>query len=136
MANLLFFFKGVYRAYLENLASDSENMSFLFTNHVLAAALEAHPPIGESISFLLQGFGVVMATLLALAIVCALVGLLFRRFPALSGTPAPLGSHRLKKAAAAAGAIDPAILSVISAAVDQSYGGRYRIKSVKTVDGK
>jgi len=106
-------------------------------NSLVLAVLDARPSTGEATSYLLVGFGVVMLTLLALAIVCSLVGSLFRRFPALAGK-APESSVKVRRPSRAAQSIqaatvDTALLAAIGAAVDQTLGGRYRIKSVTPV---
>ena len=88
-----------------------------------------HPELGDAVTFLLQGFGVVLATLLSLAIICGMAGFLFRSYPIL----ALAGAESLakpKRKTVPASAVDPQLLSVIGTAVDQTLGGRYRIKSV------
>lgn len=97
------------------------------------STLSTNPSFGESLSFLLAGFSIVMLTLLALAIVCGGVGALFRTFPVLAGK---VVQEEEKPKRRPANAVDDALLAVISAAVDQSLGGRYRIKSVKPLGKK
>ena len=104
---------------------------FLDCVSLLAAALPEMPRLGESAVYLLVGFGVVMATLLALAFVCRVVGWFFGRFPVLAsvGTEAdskPSGGGEAPE-------VDGRIVAVIGAAVDQALGGRYRIKSISPV---
>jgi|GEM_PF-2910724 len=87
----------------------------------------------DNFTYLISGFGIVMLTLLSLAVVCWLVGILFRRFPQLAQAgrqASPVG----KKEPSALSASDPQLIAVIGAAVDQALGGRYRIKSIRRLD--
>ncbi len=96
---------------------------------VVLSTLSSEPDIGEAVKFLLAGFTVVVATLLALAVITAIVGWVFRKFPALAGaakSPAAKSPSR-----APADEIDGPLMAAIGTAVDQALGGRYRICSVK-----
>ena len=99
------------------------------------AALPAAPQLGDAISFLLAGFSVVMLTLLALAVICSLVGALFRAFPALASAGVDKTPAKQPVAPRAHG-VDEKVIAVIGAAVDQAMGGRYRINSVTPVEKK
>ena len=90
----------------------------------------------DSVTYLISGFGIVMLTLLSLAIVCWLVGILFRRYPRLSEAG---GNAEPKRSAAppvkaGSGPTNSQIVAAIGAAVDQALGGRYRIKNVRKLD--
>lgn len=98
--------------------------------------MDPYPDISESVGYLVTGFTVVMGTLLSLAFVCSLVGFLFKKFPALAGKPEAVEENMPKRKTLSASAVDSALLSVIGAAVDQSLGGRYRIKTVTPLGKK
>ena len=102
----------------------------------LAAMPGSEMSLGDSVTYLISGFGIVMLTLLSLAIVCWLVGILFRRFPRLAEAGGSAEPKRAapSSAAAEAGSTDSQVVVAIGAAVDQALGGRYRIKSVRKSD--
>ncbi len=101
----------------------------------LFAVLSAKPDFGDSVGYLLAGFGIVMLTLFSLAVVCALIGSLFRAFPGLATAGVEETPAKRTPAPSNEG-VDQKVIAVIGAAVDQAMGGRYRIKAVKPLDGK
>ncbi len=101
----------------------------------ILGSMSTDPGVGDAVSYLLMGFGIVMLTLLSLAIVCTAIGSLFKAFPGLAAAgmppvPAKSNSRRTQTGA------DEQVVAVIGAAVDQALGGRYRIKSVTPLDKK
>lgn len=97
---------------------------------VALAVLSAENSMTDAIGFLLTGITVVVATLLVLALVTSLVGWVFSRFPALAG------AARSRSGKAVGRTVDDALMVVISSAVDQTLGGRYRVLSVKPTSKK
>lgn len=96
---------------------------------VVLSTLSSEPEMGEAVKFLLAGFTVVVATLLSLAAITAIVGWIFRTFPALAGTTKAPASKSASPVPA--DEVDGPLMAAIGTAVDQALGGRYRICSVK-----
>lgn len=97
--------------------------------------MSASPDLGGAIGYLLAGFGIVMLTLLALAVVCTAIGALFKAFPALA-TAGMMAAPKKASPSRAQSGVDEKVVAVIGAAVDQALGGRYRIKSVTPLEKK
>lgn len=97
------------------------------------STLAADADFGDAFGFLVTGFTVVMLTLVSLAVVCGLVGALFRKFPFLAGQAEAVPARR---SGTSGGPADARLMAVIGAAVDQALGGRHRIVSVKPVEKK
>jgi Na+-transporting methylmalonyl-CoA/oxaloacetate decarboxylase gamma subunit len=103
------------------------------------AALDLHPGFGESIGFILLGFGLVLTVLAILWGSCALLGKFFKNRPAArmpaadpADTPAPA-----KPMQATADAMTPdsaeegRIVAVVSAAVYATLGTHHKIISIR-----
>jgi len=103
---------------------------------LVAATPSSEMSFSDDVTYLLTGFGIVMLTLLSLAVVCWLVGLLFRRYPSLAeaGMVKEPAKPAKRSAAPTVGSANGQITAVIGAAVDQALGGRYRIMSVRKLD--
>lgn len=108
-------------------------MEFRFSP--ILALMPTSPGFGDAVGYLLAGFGIVMLTLLALAIVCAAIGALFKAFPGLATAGAAVVPEKPAPSRVESG-VDEEVVAVIGAAVDQALGGRYQIKSVKPLDRK
>lgn len=91
--------------------------------------------MSDAFGFLLAGFGVVMITLFSLAVVCAGIGALFKKFPVLAAAGTPKAEERSAKNVVPQG-VSENVVAVIGAAVDQALGGRYRVSSIKRLDKK
>jgi Na+-transporting methylmalonyl-CoA/oxaloacetate decarboxylase gamma subunit len=99
------------------------------------ASVSASPDLGDVIRDLLVGFSIVMLTLLALAVVCTVIGALFKAFPGLAAAGMVAAPEKGTPSRAQSG-VDEKVVAVIGAAVDQALGGRYRIKSVTPLEKK
>lgn len=97
--------------------------------------MSVSPDLDGAVGYLLAGFGIVMLTLLALAVVCSAIGALFKAFPGLAAAGMVAVPEKATPSRAHSG-VDEKVVAVIGVAVDQALGGRYRIKSVTPLEKK
>ena len=99
------------------------------------ASISASPDRDGGVGYLLAGFGIVMLTLLALAVVCSAICALFKAFPGLAAAGMVAAPEKGTPSRVQSG-VDEKVVAVIGVAVDQALGGRYRIKSVTPLEKK